>query len=230
MPSTNPYDELGVAPDATAEQIKTAYREKVMRTHPDRGGNRAEFERVQAAYELLTDPVRKRRFDETGDCGRDDVPTGEQIAQRAFLDVLHSGWPAGDNPVRRIKEVVSEKLAETKQQVRRCTDDIERLERYQRRLRRKQPESPGVLEAVLDNLLIPLRADQRKLETWIARMKESIQVADGYEFGEGTVRIEATSIISGLMSADDPRLCPQCNGRRGRHRNGCTFASFKPQS
>lgn len=63
------YDDLGVNRDATAEEIRGAYRKRVMTSHPDRGGDREEFERVQNAYDVLSDPDRRARYDETGDEG-----------------------------------------------------------------------------------------------------------------------------------------------------------------
>ncbi|MBI4953670.1 MAG: J domain-containing protein, partial [Myxococcales bacterium] len=42
---------LGVARDATAEELKRAFRKRALETHPDRGGDAAAFRRVQAAYE-----------------------------------------------------------------------------------------------------------------------------------------------------------------------------------
>ncbi|MCC6525802.1 MAG: J domain-containing protein [Polyangiaceae bacterium] len=42
---------LGVARDATAEELKRAFRRRALETHPDRGGDAAAFRRVKAAYE-----------------------------------------------------------------------------------------------------------------------------------------------------------------------------------
>lgn len=47
------YDTLNLAPSATPEEIKLAYKRLVMRLHPDRGGDPAEFQKVQRAYERL---------------------------------------------------------------------------------------------------------------------------------------------------------------------------------
>ena len=49
----DPWEVLGVAPGASQEEIKRAWREKAKKTHPDLNphGNREEFEKVQAAYE-----------------------------------------------------------------------------------------------------------------------------------------------------------------------------------
>lgn len=46
-------DVLGVDLDASAEEVRTAFRERVKETHPDRGGNEAAFKRVRWAYEYL---------------------------------------------------------------------------------------------------------------------------------------------------------------------------------
>ena len=48
------YDRLGLDPDADAEAVKRAYREKVKEVHPDtRDGDEDEFKRIKTAYERL---------------------------------------------------------------------------------------------------------------------------------------------------------------------------------
>ena len=63
----DPYKVLGVAKDASADQIKSAYRKLARGLHPDLhpDDKQAEdrFKRVSAAYDLLSDPAKKARFD-----------------------------------------------------------------------------------------------------------------------------------------------------------------------
>ena len=49
----SPWGILGVAKDAAWEAVRAAYRKLVKLHHPDRGGDPAQFRKVQAAYEVL---------------------------------------------------------------------------------------------------------------------------------------------------------------------------------
>jgi DnaJ-class molecular chaperone len=63
----DPYKILGVAPGASAEDIKKAYRKLAKKLHPDvNPGNKkveTQFKEATAAYDLLSDPDKRRRFD-----------------------------------------------------------------------------------------------------------------------------------------------------------------------
>jgi curved DNA-binding protein len=59
----NPYEILGVAKTATPEEIKKAYRKLAAQHHPDRGGNTAKFQEIQAAYDTLSDPAKRAQLD-----------------------------------------------------------------------------------------------------------------------------------------------------------------------
>ena len=63
----NHYETLGVEEGATADQIKRAYRSKAKAHHPDKGGDRSEFDPVVRAYEILSNPERRQLYDATGD-------------------------------------------------------------------------------------------------------------------------------------------------------------------
>lgn len=57
------YKTLGVAKNATPDDIKKAYRRLAAIHHPDKGGDTAEFQKVQMAYETLSDPQKKQQYD-----------------------------------------------------------------------------------------------------------------------------------------------------------------------
>ncbi len=59
----DPYAVLGVSPAATAAEIKAAYRTLVKRHHPDAGGDDTRIVALNAAWEVLRDGERRRRYD-----------------------------------------------------------------------------------------------------------------------------------------------------------------------
>ncbi|MFZ9264194.1 MAG: molecular chaperone DnaJ [Polynucleobacter sp.] len=69
------YDILGVARNATDDEIKKAYRKLAMKYHPDRNPDSKEaegkFKEAKEAYEMLSDPQKRAAYDQYGHAGVD---------------------------------------------------------------------------------------------------------------------------------------------------------------
>ena len=73
------YKTLGVSKNATAEEIKRAYRKLASTTHPDKGGDTSSFQAIQTAYDTLGD-VGKRQAYDNPQSGFREFPGGFQFS------------------------------------------------------------------------------------------------------------------------------------------------------
>lgn len=64
------YEILGIAKDASADEIKKAFRKLAVKYHPDKeGGDEAKFKEASEAYEVLKDATKRQRYDQFGHAG-----------------------------------------------------------------------------------------------------------------------------------------------------------------
>jgi DnaJ family protein A protein 2 len=68
-PNMKFYEALGVEKSASEAEIKKAYKKAAMQHHPDRGGDEHKFKEVTEAYEILSDPQKRRAYDQFGEEG-----------------------------------------------------------------------------------------------------------------------------------------------------------------
>ncbi|KAK7942698.1 uncharacterized protein PG986_011811 [Apiospora aurea] len=73
LPTVNPYEVLALERSATGDQIKSAYRKLALKHHPDKVTDPSQkqeatqkFQEIAFAYAVLSDPARRKRYDETG--------------------------------------------------------------------------------------------------------------------------------------------------------------------
>lgn len=57
------YKTLGIEKSATPDEIKFSYRKLASKHHPDKGGDTATFQKIQAAYETLSDANKRANYD-----------------------------------------------------------------------------------------------------------------------------------------------------------------------
>lgn len=81
------YDILGVEKNASSDEVKRAYRKKALKYHPDRNPDDDEaehkFKEAAEAYEVLSDPQKRQRYDRFGHAG----VRGNGARQPGFQDV-----------------------------------------------------------------------------------------------------------------------------------------------
>jgi DnaJ-class molecular chaperone len=93
--AADPYQTLGVKKDASQETIQKAYRRLAKKLHPDLnpGNKQAEeqFKAVSAAYDLLSDPQKRARYDR-GEIDASGVERPRQRYYRDFADAASNSY------------------------------------------------------------------------------------------------------------------------------------------
>ena len=93
------YEVLGVPRDASAEQIKKAYRALARQLHPDANPGdaaaEARFKEVAVAYEVLSDPEKRQRYDAYGPEGLRGMAGGSGDVFGGFGDLFETLFGSG---------------------------------------------------------------------------------------------------------------------------------------
>jgi len=101
--STRFYEILGVDKNASADELKKAYRKMAIKNHPDKGGDPEKFKEISGAYEVLSDPEKRQIYDEYGEealkegMGGGGGPGGNPFD---IFENLFGGNPFGGDPRR----------------------------------------------------------------------------------------------------------------------------------
>lgn len=100
------YDVLGVPRTADLAELRTAFRQCALRSHPDKGGNEQAFQQVYEAFRMLSDPARREQYDAT---------SSAQVNQRTALEPTscqERQYPSHSSKRQRSKGSCSERKAQ----------------------------------------------------------------------------------------------------------------------
>lgn len=171
------YDDLGVTPSATPDEIKKAYRTRAQKHHPDKeGGDADAFQKAQSAYDVLGDADRRARYDATGETGsaRSREQMLREIAAGAVAKTMevfagasrnmlaHTNIPktARDALLRAQTDALNN-IATVERLIRRLNDCLDRAE--------KESITAGVITAAIENA----RRDALKLSRQAADLADA---------------------------------------------------------
>jgi curved DNA-binding protein CbpA len=145
MTEFDPYRVLGVGRKAEQGAIKAAYKLKVRGTHPDRGGDPAEFMAVVKAFGLLSDPDLRRMFDETGIVDIESLRSYRQDVTTVLADMFDTAVQSAVSSglglhavdfIDLMRTAVNKGIAEAQGESSRIDDEIGALAALSKRIKR----------------------------------------------------------------------------------------------
>lgn len=180
----DPYETLGLERDADEQAIKTAWRKAAKTVHPDQGGDRDDFGRLQACYELLKDPVRRKVYDNTGyDPQLADPRDLKGILMLETLVnefILDEREPGSFDPLAAMRRKLSDDIVKSR-------FHILELERHRARVRQhidrlgRRPAA-DVLGSMLRTRSQSIADAIRNAESQIEAIEQAYTMLEGYSY------------------------------------------------
>lgn len=182
---TDPYETLGVARDASQEDVKTAFRRKAASEHPDKGGDAARMAEINCAYETLGDADKRAEYDATGET--DSAARLEAEARDRLVALFQAALDAGQDDLMGVcHALLTNAQGEIGSNLSNTTRLAERLRKQRKRIRRKQ-EGENLFTSLVDERLKQADAQLAAMERARAVFIRVAEMLQAYEAtpGEG---------------------------------------------
>jgi curved DNA-binding protein CbpA len=176
------YDDLGVEKTASDEEIKAAYKRAAKRTHPDVGGNAADFEKIKLARTVLLNPNARKKYDETGSIDEDELKNEREQAFNLAMQAVYSAighFEAGGVDLITC-DLVGEAAKKLAADLKLCEDGIKgtekaalKLRELAKRFRAKTKETGNRIGLALETRAIEIT----RIAAQQAERKRTLQIA-----------------------------------------------------
>jgi curved DNA-binding protein CbpA len=192
----NPYQTLGLDPSCSAAEVKAAYRRLSSEHHPDRGGDSERMAQINTAYETLSDPDRRQRFDETGNLR--EPPGVDSLAREvlfgAMLRALDQLRDDADL-VKAVRNALQSARAEGRSKLSDVKRRQERLEAA-----RSKIEDGGLFAGLFDQRAGDLTRGRQGLESQLAAFDRAIELLEACRWTGDPAQMQVYLFTSGTAS------------------------------
>lgn len=169
------YALLGIPVTATLDEIKKAYRRRAAETHPDSvKGKEEEFKQVQLAYEVLSDEIKRAKYDR-GEHWEDTSVDLVQSALGMIINGLRLNLSEGNSlriSVKNCKRLIQGGLLTHEENTRKVADGLIRVRKELTKLKSKIKEQQYLTSCIVDFL----DSEEKKLQLMADKLKEERKI------------------------------------------------------
>lgn len=196
----NPYEVLGIRRDATPDEARRGYRNRVKKAHPDAGGSEEEFVQLSTALAIVLDPKRREHYDNTGeDQGAQQIDHLEKMALSHIASLVNSlidelGEQALTvDVIGMMLKQINDHVVKTKNEIGKVKGMIARAEKFKGRFQRDggNNEIERMIESKIANL-------QHTIETHVENLKpveRAVEILKNYRFVQDVPVAQQVNIV-----------------------------------
>lgn len=178
------YAILGVSTTSNPAQIKGAYRRLAKKHHPDKGGDPAIFGEISRAYAVLSDPVKRAKYDATGDEGgadnsRRDILQLIAVALEGVISDLDRA--ATQNIPLSVREILEAQVSAIENSLRAMAEVRNKVLKLANRITPKQPGGEDVISPMIKDKITSLDSLGVSLNRQLADLRAAIAIVDGLD-------------------------------------------------
>jgi curved DNA-binding protein CbpA len=168
------YDDLDAGKEWPAHLIKSAYRRLAAKHHPDKGGDVEKFKAIQKAYDILGDPEKRARYDESGETNEPNSIHHQAMHNLAglVLSVVDEAQDITTTPVKNLMlKVVQMNVTQIEEEIEQRQNKIEKRNEAIKRFEMKNAgvENDNVISSLL-------QGDIKAMERAIEEARQNIEV------------------------------------------------------
>jgi curved DNA-binding protein CbpA len=188
----NLYDILGLSKNATFEEIKSKYKSLAQQHHPDKGGDPELFKEIKNAYEVLSDPANRKKYDTTGHYESFASIRDQALEQlsRLFFNIIPNINADIDDLILIMKNESRKERENVNHNINTCNGYILKLNKIINKIKKKNNQSENLLKMFAEN---QLRIHENELQNFIRQIEVInvvIEMLEDYQYGDVATLIE----------------------------------------
>jgi DnaJ-class molecular chaperone len=190
--NTNLYDILGLSKDATFEEIKAKYKSLAQQHHPDKGGNPETFKEIKNAYEILSDPISRKKYDTTG-YFENRVSARDEAVERLsnlFFNIFPNINPDIDDLILIMKNESRRERQNINHNINNCNNCIANINKIINKIKKKNNENENILKIFAENQLKSYEYELQNFIHQIEVVNIVIEMLEDYQYGDVATLIE----------------------------------------